>query len=201
MTYHLSALGHAASVTVINDSSLERVYAAFGVDPHTSQLATNFEGYGGMDGFDAAVCATQVDNHVIVVELNGYRGSLISTLHAARTEGSRCGNVFWNHDDDLPEAELIDSDGSVHTISLRRPVDPKSLPPALRLLGSELIAQVQEFDALDRDTSQDHDIAGYHNWFVDTLGRMLETFTGLEFPADLADVTETGLLPDLGTLG
>jgi hypothetical protein len=199
MTYDLSGLGDAASVTVVSGSSLARVYAAFGVDPKTSELITEDDVYGGTDGFEAAVCASQVDSQVIVVELNGYRGSLISTLRDARTEGSRCGNVFWNHDDDLPEATFIDSDGSVHNIELRRSIDLTSLPPALRFLGSELIAQVQEFNALDLDNVQGRDIVGYDNGFVDTLGRMLETFIGLEFLADLPEIAETGLRRDWGT--
>lgn len=195
MTYNLSGLGDAASVTVVSGSSLERVYAAFGVDPRTSEVATWDDVYGGTDGFEAAVCARQVDDHVIIVELNGYFGSLTSTLRNARTEGTRCGNVFWNHDDDLPQALLIDSDGSVREIRTWRSSDLTSLPPALHPLGSELLAHVQEYDALD-DYPEDGVIAGYRNGFVDTLGRMLETFTGLDFPANLPDMAQTGLRRD-----
>ncbi|MDO9439913.1 MAG: hypothetical protein Q7T73_03390 [Beijerinckiaceae bacterium] len=193
MTYNLSGLGDAASVTVVSGSSLARVHAAFGVDPRTSEVATGDDVYGGTDGFEAAVCASQVDDHVMVVEVNGYFGSLTSTLRNARTEGTRCGNVFWNHDDDLPQALLIDSDGSVHEVRTWRSSDLESLPPALRPLGSELIAHAQEYDALDLDNTQ---IIGYYNGFVDTLGRMLETFTGLGFPADLTNIAQTGLRRD-----
>ena len=130
MSYNLSGLGDAASVTVVSGSRLARVHAAFGVDPQTSDVATWADVYGGTDGFEAAVCARQVDHSVIIVELNGYFGSLTSTLRNARTEGNRCGNVFWNHDDDLPQALLIDSNGSMHHIDVGRRFDLKSLPPA-----------------------------------------------------------------------
>lgn len=195
MTFNLSRLGDAASVTVIGDSSLAQVYAAFGVDPETSEVVTDFEGYGGMDDSEAAVCARTIGHYVIVVEMNGYRGSLLSTLKDGRTNGSRCGNVFWNFDDEFLDALFVDTEGATCLVRPKFDPDPDPLPPDLLSLSEELARASESY----HQSAGDKDIIGSQNSLVDILGRMIETFTGLEFPADLLDVAETGLRPNVGT--
>ncbi|OLT11878.1 hypothetical protein BJF78_25900 [Pseudonocardia sp. CNS-139] len=87
-----SALGDAATVTVVTGATPEDVLVAFGADP---QRPEPLQVLAAELGIDPWVAVLPVDGVVLAVELNGWQGSLDPVLRPAST-GGRAASMYWN---------------------------------------------------------------------------------------------------------
>ncbi|GGK42616.1 hypothetical protein GCM10011591_12800 [Nocardia camponoti] len=89
-----SAISEAATITLVAISDLDTVLRAFGADPALPQKIDALE-ERAMSGGDPWVTVVPLNNAVLAVEDNGFRGSQMPELEAL-SRGTRVASLFWN---------------------------------------------------------------------------------------------------------
>jgi hypothetical protein len=152
-----SALGEAATVTVVTGLRVDDVLRVFGGDPARpeSVAALNDEAMGSYPGpLVQWMMAAPHQDAVIVVELNGWRGSDAGVIAAASRAG-RAASSYWNVN---ALRRLTFAEGGTLLEAFEPPGQPAH--PAV----------VATFDGLDFED--------YHDWTAKCLVTV-ERFTGL----------------------
>jgi hypothetical protein len=91
-----SALGEAATVTVVTGASVADVLRAFGADPaRPESMRAISEDLMSRQSIDPWVAVLDVGGAVLAVEYNGWQGSTAPVLTRA-SAGGRAASMFWN---------------------------------------------------------------------------------------------------------